>query len=338
MVDVNRIVLFLFLTFSCVVLNGQDVHFSMYDFSPLTLNPAETGVHSGDWRAVVNYREQWKAVAKPYQTIAASYDQNIYLLPGKFSAGLVFLSDQSGAVDLSQNRVYLSIGYKKETSLWMYSAGVQGGYVNKSYNLSSTSFPEQYNEEIGSFDSSLPLSEQNLSNQTSYFDLNVGGLVSRKLKSSVITAGISILHLNQPDVSFFENKDKLSARTNTYANWRIETNGDLFFKPAILASTARKAQEWVIGGDVGMELSHDQYSVREIYLGLDMRNGINRNGDAFIASIGFGYGNFDFGFAYDINHSSIDQATNNRGAFEISVIYISPSTAIKKITIPCDRY
>ncbi len=332
-----RAFLLLILFISVFSAKGQDVHFSMYDFSPLTMNPAETGVYDGDWRAIINYREQWKAIAKPYQTISAAYDQNVYGLPGQFSAGLIFLSDNSGAVDLSQNRFYLSLGYKKETSVWTYSAGLQAGFVSKSFNLSSTSFPEQYNQTIGAFDPNLPNSESRLSNQTGYFDLNVGGLVSRKFKNSILTGGVSFFHLNRPDVSFFDNKDNLPIRSNTYVNWRINTANGLFFKPSILVSTAKKAQEWVMGGDAGLMFSNGP-GLREVFLGIDMRDGINRNGDAFIASIGVAYGDFTVGIAYDINHSSVDQATNNRGAFELSVIYISPSTAIKKITIPCDRY
>ncbi|MEC7159268.1 MAG: type IX secretion system membrane protein PorP/SprF, partial [Bacteroidota bacterium] len=50
--------LLMFLSF-CTLLstaNSQDIHFSQYYASPLTLNPALTGLHGGDFRAVVNYR------------------------------------------------------------------------------------------------------------------------------------------------------------------------------------------------------------------------------------------------------------------------------------------
>ena len=49
--------LLMFLSF-CALLStakSQDIHFSQYYASPLTLNPALTGLHGGDFRAVVNY-------------------------------------------------------------------------------------------------------------------------------------------------------------------------------------------------------------------------------------------------------------------------------------------
>ncbi len=321
-----------------LLLQSQDVHFSQYDLSPLSLNPAETGAFDGDWRAAINYRQQWKAIGKPFQTVAASYDQNIYSLPGNFSAGLLFIGDQSGTIDLAHNRAYLSLGYKVIKGDLTMSAGFQAGYVSKNYNLSGTTFPEQYNSDIGLFDPNMALSEKGLGNQTGYLDLNVGVLAERKFENAVITAGFSLLHLNRPNVSFFDQKDQLPERYNTYVRWKQDISNNLYIRPTFLMSLHSKAQELVFGGDFGMYFSENDAGVREAYVGIDLRNGVERNGDAFITSVGFLYQNFHFGFAYDVNYSSLDRITNNRGAFEISVIYISPSTAINRITIPCDRY
>ena len=52
---------------------AQDVHFSQMEYSPLTLNPGLAGANS-PMQGVVNYRSQWKSVATPYKTIAASFD------------------------------------------------------------------------------------------------------------------------------------------------------------------------------------------------------------------------------------------------------------------------
>ena len=45
-----------------VVSKAQDIHFTQWMFSPLNLNPAETGRFDGDYRVVGNYRSQWGAV------------------------------------------------------------------------------------------------------------------------------------------------------------------------------------------------------------------------------------------------------------------------------------
>lgn len=333
----RQFVLLTFAFFSVAILRAQDVHFSMYDFAPLSLNAAETGYFDGDWRGVVNFREQWKSLGDPFQTVSASYDQNLYFLPGKFSAGFMYISDRSGSVGLNHNRFHLSLAYKKETAVWDYSVGAQLGLIVKSFGLDGTTFPEQYNDNIGAFDPSLPLSEQNLGNQTSFFDMNLGGLVVRKFATGQAKLGLSAHHLNAPDVSFFGNRDKLSPRTNAYVQIEKDLANSLFVRPMLLLSWHNKAQKLLLGGDIGLYTPNSEF-VQEIFLGVDVRDGFDRNGDAFIASMGFAINDFRVGLGYDVNYSSLKNQTNNRGAIELSFIYISPSTAIKKITIPCDRY
>ncbi len=330
--------IFYFLLAAPFLALAQDTHYSMYDMSPMVLNAAETGVHDGDWRAGIHFRQQWKAIAQPYRTVSAGYDQNIYALPGNFSAGLFFLTDRSGVIDLTHNRTYLSLGYKIIRTSWTFSLGVQAGYVLKSYNLSGTTFPEQYNDNIGSFDPGMPLSERNLGNQTGYFDLNLGAVAQRRFDNAELHMGFSVMHVNSPNVSYFDNKEHLPERHTGYARFQQNVGSEMFVRPSLMVSVHQKAQEILVGSDVGMYFAEAGNVVRSAYVGIDMRNGFDRNGDAFIVSAGFTYGDFLFGLAYDINYSTLDRATNNRGAFEMSVIYISPSTAIKRITIPCDRY
>ena len=54
---VKRLVI-VFLVISSVA-KAQDIHFSQWMFSPLNLNPGETGAYEGDYRVVGNYRSQW---------------------------------------------------------------------------------------------------------------------------------------------------------------------------------------------------------------------------------------------------------------------------------------
>lgn len=309
----------------------------MYNFSPLLLNPAETGHHEGDWRVATNYRQQWKAIGQPIQTAAASFDTKLYALPGNFSVGGLILFDQSGAIDLVHNRAFLSIAYAVERELWTFSLGVQGGYVIKNYNLSGTTFPEQYNPNIGLFDPNLPLSETGLGNQTGYIDANAGALAARRFESSVLTLGFSMLHLNRPDVSFFDDAEALPARYTFHGRWRKEFTSKYFIQPSAMLSLHAKAQSLMFGGRAGV-MFDPANAVREAFLGVDVRSGIERNGDAFIVSGGFSYGNFIIAMAYDVNYSTLRSATNNRGAFEINLIYLSPSSAVNRIAIPCDRY
>src|SRR3990172_9407074 len=69
---------FLGVVVSATGLNAQDIHFSQFNQSPLTLNPALAGTTV--WiRAGLQYRTQWKAVhsensPNTYSTIGAGFD------------------------------------------------------------------------------------------------------------------------------------------------------------------------------------------------------------------------------------------------------------------------
>ena len=62
------------------------------------------------------------------------------------------------------------------------------------------------------------------------------------------------------------------------------------------------------------------------------------NSDAAIITAGMTYNRFIFGLSYDINVSDLSQNARNKSAWEISLIYTTPSRSSNKITLPCDRY
>jgi hypothetical protein len=97
------------LAISAVVLSftqvkAQDIHFSQYYASPLTLNPALTGLINGDFRAVANYRGQWFSIpttsaAAPYNTYQGSFDASVFRKKLKNSGlglGAMFYADEAG--------------------------------------------------------------------------------------------------------------------------------------------------------------------------------------------------------------------------------------------------
>ena len=72
-------------------MNAQDIHFSQFYFSPLSLNPANTGNYKGDYRLFGNYRSQWRDISKAYNTFSAGGDFNIYPSNQNVSGGLIFI-------------------------------------------------------------------------------------------------------------------------------------------------------------------------------------------------------------------------------------------------------
>ena len=76
------------LLLSVMINQAQDIHFSMYNLSPLTMNPANTGNYKGDWRIMGNYRSQWKEISKAYNTFSVGGDMNFYPSNQNVAAGI----------------------------------------------------------------------------------------------------------------------------------------------------------------------------------------------------------------------------------------------------------
>ena len=86
----KKITLFVALLLVVIAGMAQDIHYSQFYASPLTLNPALTGVNACNYRVGVMYRSQWSSVsADPYQTPSISFDINNVLPVGPEEDGFV---------------------------------------------------------------------------------------------------------------------------------------------------------------------------------------------------------------------------------------------------------
>ena len=96
-------------------LNAQDIHFSQFFSSPLTLNPALTGAFNGNIRGILNYRNQWNSFA-PFNTFATSVDANFgssFLKNDIMGIGVNAFSDVAGDTRYSSTQVNLTFAYIK---------------------------------------------------------------------------------------------------------------------------------------------------------------------------------------------------------------------------------
>src|SRR5690606_34966269 len=112
-----RIFLFFILLFTFQNIFSQDIHFSQFYNSPLTLNPALTGKAPATYRIIFNYRNQWFGPVNgktSFSTLAASVD-----IPVRFKskdilgAGLYFVNDRSGSAKLKNITFMFSLAYNK---------------------------------------------------------------------------------------------------------------------------------------------------------------------------------------------------------------------------------
>src|SRR5215207_4229075 len=84
----------------CFGATAQDIHYSQFYASPLTLNPALTGINDCSYRVNGMYRSQWSSIPAPYSTPSLSFDINSLapkvIKTGNLSAGLLIYNDRSG--------------------------------------------------------------------------------------------------------------------------------------------------------------------------------------------------------------------------------------------------
>jgi type IX secretion system PorP/SprF family membrane protein len=325
------------LTLSATDLFSQDVHFSQYYFSPLSLNPANTGNFKGDWRFFGNYRSQWRDISKAYNTYSVGGDNNFYPKNLNLSGGLIFISDKSGG-NLIVNKIMPSFAFHHKLLGFHMSYGIQAGYIMKSIDFYSHSFPNQLNWGTGKFDNSLNNYETNVVQKSNYFDINAGFNVSRNYGRWEPELGIAMFHMNKPKDSFLGYNNQLEVRQAYNAGLTYHLNGAWNIKGYSLYGTTTKVSDWVSGINAEYVLSKGTFFTNSIFAGVMWRDGFKRNSDAGIATIGMNYSHYTIGFSYDITFSGLKTAVEYKGAYEIALIYRSRNSRLSKKAIPCERY
>jgi type IX secretion system PorP/SprF family membrane protein len=316
---------------------SQDVHFSQYYFSPLSLNPANTGNYKGDYRFFGNYRSQWRDISKAYNTYSAGGDANFFPSNLNFSGGLIFISDKSGG-NLKVNKIFPSAAFHHKLAGFHLSYGIQPGFVMKSIDFYSHSFPNQLNWNTGKFDNSLQNTETNVVQRSNYFDLNAGVNISRRFGKFEPELGIAGFHLNVPKESFLGYNNRLKIRQAYNASVAYHLSGSIILKAHTLMGYTNKASDWVSGINAEYILSKGPFFTNSVFAGFMWRDGLKRNSDAGIVTAGLNYLNYTLGFSYDITFSQLKTAVDSKGAFEIAFIYRAKNTRLTKKEVPCERY
>lgn len=313
-------------------LNAQNIQFTMFNSNPLLLNPANTGDFYGDWRVAGNFRNQWGATSSPFRTVSVSGDTKVYIFHQKIGLGLYFLNDASGIAGLTYNKIFVSLAYEKNFRDNYFSIGLQGGGVFGSVNSWSN-----WDNNSGNFDA--PSGETNFTGKSSYFDLNAGLKWKRNIGIFEPNAGIAFYHLTKPNNSFNEGDDKESMEFVFHSDVKIKFNDKLYLLPAILYKGKNGSSQTILGANAGYNLLGSKTSVKQIFAGIYLKNGLFSELDALSVVIGTTVRRLDIGISYDFNISNFGKTSGKMmGAFEISFIYKSISTVLNSYSIPCERY
>lgn len=329
------------LTFNSV--QAQDIHFTQFTASPLIVNPAFTGAFSGQWRAAAIYRNQWGSVTTPFKTYAVSVDApiiNDLSHDDNLAAGLQLYNDRAGDGNLSNLSVLGSIAYHKFLGNGQnktLSVGFQGGYTQKSIDLTRLYFPNEFNNQ--GFDPGT--SGEAMNNRVNYFTLNAGLSWAHSVGSRFgYVIGLGANNLNQPQESLMKKRNSdvgLGMRYTAQIGAVAYLSETFSLRPAFLYQSQSTATEMVAGNEFHLIVGNPEFRnfTTAVFLG-----GYYRSNDALMVNAGVEFKGLRLGVSYDYNTSSLKTASNGNGGFEISLVYIAPDPLdfARKLIYPCTRF
>jgi type IX secretion system PorP/SprF family membrane protein len=332
----QRIIFALVISLCSLQLQAQDIHFSQYYFSPLSLNPANCGNYNGDFRGFANYRSQWKEIDKAYKTISAGGDYSFYPMNQKVTGGVYFVNDRSG-INLVVNKIFVTGAVAKNIRGFDMHLGIQPGFVMKNIDLEAHTYPNQLNWGTGYYDAALPNQENSSQPNTKYFDLNAGFVISKRINKIEAEIGFAGFHLNSPKETLISSQNKLKSRKIYHLELRYFLNEKITIKPHGMLNATTKASDLLTGVNVDYMLSKTPFFRNSVFAGFMWRDGFRRISDAAIFTVGMNYLNYTFGVSYDVNISELHTATNYKGAIEFAIIYTGKNTRLIKKEVPCER-
>lgn len=299
---------------------AQDIHFSQFYMNPVYLNPALTGDFDGDWRFTANQRSQWRAVSRPFNTLALSAENREgLLLPGLFHAVNIF-HDAAGDGNYRTIEMNLSSSYQRFLdldSIHSVTPGLQIGFNHKRIDFSQLNFDNQFNGFY--FDPDIPVSESLTATSRTGLNFSIGAIYTYQPEArKKITAGIGWFNLPQAKQSFYGNElIKRDKRVVIHAKAIYELNFEWDLQPGLFMQFQGKYKELVIGSNVRYLYKDKKGEFIAPYAGLWFRNK-----DAVYLTAGAYYNEWTAGISYDINVSQLAPASNVRGGLEFSLQYI----------------
>lgn len=322
---------------------AQDIHFSQFYASPLTLNPALTGKVNGNYRIAGIFRSQWGGIPNgsgpTFGTPSASFDMPFFVGKNKKDAigvGAAFVNDYSNGKLYKLTRGMLSVSYIKSLGAngkHQLSLGVQGGVQQNKGGMFR--FEDQFSD--AAFQNGSSSIDAGLNDQSKIVpDFNTGlfynGQFTKKL---TYYAGFSMFHLFEPKEQFGSgNTSALPRRyvVHTGLEWDISKKFTLY--PGLIYMNQAKNQELNFGTNIGFHLKNTPDKRTTLYAGAWYRNK-----DAFIAMVGMEMYRIRVGLSYDVTTSALKNP-NTKGSFEISLIYVGRFLSIgdKNVFLFCPRF
>lgn len=338
------------LVFGSLSLSAQDLHNTLYDYAPLSVNPANAGNFLGSYRVGGIYRDQFSALSSesiggrgddfvtPMFYIDGPLPINIGKTNHFIGVGLNFQTDKSGSLNQETTFFGLAASFnyainpKKNA---YFSIGVQGGMRSRSYGFDGNASTEE-----SITNSANPLDDTALNpfngqgNNAPGADgliVNAGvkfrANIDKKTFFEIGLAGVNITRPNQslknPNSDSIEYR--LPLRVNLHAGLRRQLNKKWTLNPTLYVSTIGNQNQAAV--QVWGEYLFNKEKEIDLRFGLG-----HRLGRDIQPLLGINYGPLRVAASYDVRMGSLGSAINNRGGFEVGVSYVG--VIFKRVETP----
>ncbi|MBL7827740.1 MAG: PorP/SprF family type IX secretion system membrane protein [Saprospiraceae bacterium] len=337
-------------------LTAQDIHFSQFNMSPMTLNPANIGAFEGTARIGGIYRSQWTSVLGSNQFETPSVYADAPIIRGFrkkdwVGVGLVFFTDKAGILGLTHTAAKLGASYhlalnKKGTTY--ITLGAQYGQASRRLNPEGARFYEGYkNKGSQDYNQNLDVDFANLSrDKVNWTDIDGGIVLKSKLNERMdFSIGYAMYHIAEgryglvtggsstPGGPVQTSGDEIPRRSVATGQFNIKMNDKFTVSPTFIYQTMSGADEIIVQALGGYLFNAEKEITLLFGLGYRFR-------DAFHPMIGAQYKALRVGLAYDVNISGLNPQTNYRGGFELAANYIIRiyKPAVIKTKVLCPRF
>lgn len=341
-------VLLLFIS-SLFSVNGQDPVFSQITSQPLLANPAFAGLHTGEVRASLQFKNQSELPSSSYKNQLSAFgidtrykagSQDFWTLQGLIS------SYNLGDPSFVNQKVSLGGGFLKLLKAGRYGKGTQ--YLSLAFQVgleqtflaSNTWFSNQYDANLGAVNTNLASGEPAGVTYASSLipDLNAGVLWSNSWsKNTGIYVGISLFHINEPKTGFIPNADTRLERKATFiagGEWSLTEN--THFLPVIYYLLQGPHQRISLG--TPFRFNPRDWDDQALRAGIWLHGNQSDNGKWFFGELTFQtifeVKNIQLGLAYSIGQKPLQTSSFSRNSFEINLTWIKPADYKKKIVCP----
>ena len=297
---------------------AQGLHFSQFYNAPMLVSPANTGLMSdNDFRVGANYRSQWSSIPVPFKSYSFYGDMQIFRRRNGtnwLGVGAAMFSDKSGDGNLSLSRWEGFAAYHIELGDYqMISLGVSAATVERSVDFNKLTFDTQWDGFV--FNNTLPNGEKAVQNKANYTDIGVGiNYAVFPSELVYIKFGASVAHLNQPNESFYKDREnKVGMRPTGYIDMLARIGGKVVINPSVYYTSQRGASQLMGGTLVSIFMGSEQTD------GSFVVGGYYRMNEAIIGTFGYDWNGLRVMTSYDFTASQLGQYNNHNGALEFGL-------------------